>query len=268
MLSVFLQNFRAYRVGLLAVSAGVFAVSMVIVYTFEAFGGMEAFEDLFELVPAPIAALFRAQGGFATTPTGYIAADYRHPFYIIAGVAFVVTVASGASAREVERGTALMLLASPIARWRYLTAKLGVLIAGAVVIVLATWLGTFAGAALTGLGGDIDNRVLLLVQLNMLGLVLAAGGITALISAASSDGGQTVVWSAGVVTTMYLVDFLSLIWSPAGPAGPLTLFHYYDPLGLARSGEVPWRDLIVLFGVAAAGFGGALVVFQRRDIAR
>ncbi len=267
MLSVFRQNFRAYRVGLLAVSAGVFAVSMVIVYTFEAFGGMEAFEELFELVPAPIAALFRAQGGFASSPTGYIAADYRHPFYIIAGVAFVVTVASGASAREVERGTVLMLLASPIARWRYLAAKLCVLAAGAAAIVFATWLGTFAGAALTGIG-DIDNGLLLVVQLNMLGLVLAAGAITALISAASSDGGQTVVWSAGVATAMYFVDFLSLIWGPAGPAGPLTLFHYYDPLGLAQSGEIPWRDLIVLFGVALAGFGGALVVFQRRDIAR
>ena len=268
MLSVFRQTFRAYRAGLLAVCAGLAAVSLVIVYTFEAFGGLEAFGDLFELVPAPIAALFRAQGGFGSTATGYVAADYRHPFYIIATVAFVITVASGAVAREIERGSVLMLLAAPIPRWRYLLPKLAVLAAGAGAAALATWLGTFLGAALTGIGGSIDNGLLLLTQLNMFALVLAAGGVAALISSASSDGGQTVVWSAGVATVMYLVDFLSLIWGPAEPLGPLTLFHYYDPLGLVQRGEVPWRDLGVLFGVAAATLGASLVVFQRRDISR
>lgn len=267
MRSVFRQTFRAYRIGLLAVAVGLFAVSMVIVYTFEAFGGLEAFAELFELVPAPIAALFRAQGGFATTATGYIAADYRHPFYIIAGFAYAIAVASGASAREVERGTALMLLAAPIARWRYLLPKLAVLVVGAAVAVFATWLGTVAGAVLTGITEEIDYGLLVLVQLNMFALIIAAGAVTALVSAASSDGGQAVVWGAGIATVMYLLDFLSLIWGPAEPLGPLTLFHYYDPLGVVRNGDVPWRDLAVLFSVAVAGFAAALVTFQRRDIA-
>ena len=268
MLSVLRQTARVYRTGLIAVAAGLFAVSMVIVYTFEALGGLEAFAELYELLPAPIAALFRAQGGFGASATSYIAADYRHPFYIIAAFAYVIAVASGAPAREIERGSALMLLAAPIARWRYLLPKLAVLVAGAAVIGAATLLGTFAGAALTGIGEEIDYWLLLLAQLNMFALVLAIGGVAALISAASSDGGQAVVWGAGIATVMYLVDFLSLIWGPAEPAGVLTLFHYYDPLGVAQRGEVPWRDLAALFGVAAACFGGALVVFQRRDIAR
>ncbi len=268
MRSVFGQTLRAYRTGLLAVTASLFAVSMIIVYTFEAFGGLEAFADLFELLPTPIAALFRAQGGIGATATGYIAADYRHPFYIIAGFAYAIAVASGAPAREIERGTALMLLAAPIARRRYLLPKFAVLIAGAAAVALSTWLGTFAGATLTGISDEIQYGRLLVAQLNMFALILAAGGVTAFISAASSDGGQTVVWGAGIATVMYFVDFLSYIWGPAEPAGLFTLFHYYDPLGVSQRGGVPWRDLAVLFGAAAAGFTAALVVFHRRDIAR
>lgn len=267
--SIFAETLRGYRTGLAALSAGLFAVSLVIVYTFDAFGGVEVFEEMLELLPEPVAAMFRAQAGFGASATGYIAADYRHPFYLIAAFAFVITAASGAAAKEIERGSVLLMLSAPVARWRYLLAKLGVLASGAAVLVFSAWLGTFAGGVVTGIGAEIDHGALLRVQLNTLALVLAAGGAASLISALSSDGGQTVAWSAGIATAMYFIDFLSLIWAPAGPAGPLSLFHYYDPLEVVQSGGgVPWRDLAVLSTVALAGFAGALAVFQRRDIAR
>lgn len=247
---------------------GLFVVSMIIVYTFESFGGLETFGDLFELLPEPITALFRVQGGFGATATGFIAADYRHPFYLISGFAFVIAVASGAVAREVELGTALMLLASPISRWRYLSAKILVLVAGLVVIVTATWLGTFVGSTLIGMNSEIDHWILLKVQLNMLALTVAAGGIAMLISAGSSDGGQTVLWSAGIGTLMYFVDFLSVIWGPAAPLGAFTVFHYYDPVAVAQETGLPWGDLGVLMGTGLGGFAASLARFQRRDINR
>ena len=88
-----------------------------------------------------------------------------------------------------------------------------------------------------------------------------------LLSSVSSDGGQVVSVAAGIAVVMFAVDFLAAIWSPAEPVGFLSVFHYYDPLGVSRDGALPWRDLAVLFGVAFAGFGAALVAFQRRDIA-
>ena len=115
--SVFLETMRGHRVGLASVSLGLFVMSLIIVYTFDALGGLEAFEDLYESLPDAFAAMFRAQGGFGSTLTNYIAADYRHPVYIVAGLAFVISASSGAVAREIERGTALMLLSSPIPRW-------------------------------------------------------------------------------------------------------------------------------------------------------
>ena len=268
MISVFAHTLRSHRTGLFAVSVGLFLMSLIIVYTFDAFGGVDALADLFESLPAPMAAMFRAQAGFGTSITSYIALDYRHPVYIIAGLAFVLSVSSGAAAREIERGTALMLLASPIARWRYLAAKIGVLVVGSVVIVTMCWLGSLAGAFLTGMAGDVERGTLLLAQVNALGVLLAAGGIAVLLSAVSSDGGRTVSVAAGILTVMYFLDFVGAIWGPAEPLAPLSLFYYFDPLAIATDGGTLLRDVVVLFGVALAFFAAALVLFQRRDITR
>ena len=266
--SVFLETMRGHRVGLASVSLGLFVMSLIIVYTFDALGGLEAFEDLYESLPDAFAAMFRAQGGFGATLTNYIAADYRHPVYIVAGLAFVISASSGAVAREIERGTALMLLSSPIPRWRYLASKMLTMGVGVVIITFMAWLGSYAGTILTGVTASVDTGVLLVAQVNMLALFLAAGGISMLLSALSSDGGKTVLLSAAIVTVMYFVDFVAAIWSPIEPLAPFGLFAYYDPLGIARETvNLAW-NLGVLFGVAAVGFAAALVVFQRRDITK
>ena len=268
MRSVFIHTLRSHRIGLLAVSFGLFLMSLIIVYTFEELGGLDALEGFFESLPAPMAAMFRAQAGFGTTITSYIALDYRHPVYIIAGLAFVLSVSSGAAAREIERGTVLMLLASPIPRWRYLVAKVAVLVLGAVIIVILSWLGSLAGAALTGVGDEVESGTLLLAQLNELGVLLASGGIAVLLSAVGSDGGRTVSVTAGILTVMYFLDFLGAIWAPAEPLAPLSIFYYYDPLAVATGGGTLLRDVPVLFGVGLVLFVAALVLFQRRDITR
>lgn len=268
MRSVFLHTLGSHRIGLLAVSVGLFLMSLIIVYTFDELGGLDALADFFESLPAPMTAMFRAQAGFGSSVTSYIALDYRHPVYIVAGLAFVLSVSSGAAAREIERGTALMLLASPIPRWRYLAAKVGVVIVGTVIIVAMSWLGSMAGVLLTGLGDDVEGGTLVLAQVNTLGVLLASGGLAMLLSAVNSDGGRTVSVAAGILTVMYFLDFVGAIWGPAEPLAPLSLFYYFDPLAVATGGSTLLRDVLVLFGVGLVGFVAALILFQRRDITR
>lgn len=267
MISVFLHTFRRSFIGLTAVSFGLFLVSVLIIYTIEAFGGIEEFQRIFELLPDSILALFHAQGGFGTTPTSYVAGDYRHPFYLITGFSFGIAFASGAISKEIERGTILMYLASPIERWQYILAKIGVLVIGTAIIAGSIWLGTFVGAELYGLPkGEIDNTLLVFAQINMWSLMLAFGGITLLISSYSSEGGLTIAWAAGISIVMYFVDFLSLIWSVAEPLGPLSLFHYFDPLGIVNNAAFPWLDFLTLMGISILSMLLAVYVFQRRDI--
>jgi len=268
MLSVFFQTARGYRLGMGVTAAGLFAISLLVVYVFQAFGGLEVARQMEQFLPESIKALLKAQGGFATDANGFLAADYRHPIYLIALSAFVIASGTGAVAREVERGTVLVVLACPIARWRFLSARVGAMVAGLAVLLAGAWLGTWVGSVLTGLTAEVHMSVFLKVVFNAGALALAVGGYTLLISALSSDGAQATAQAAGITVAMFFLDFLATLWGPAEPLGPLSIFRYYDPLAIADNGGVPWRDVGVLLAVGAVGFAAALAVFQRRDIAR
>ena len=268
MTSVFANTLWGYRIGIGLTALGLFAINLFIVYTFEAFGGMEAAEQFEQLIPESLKGLFKAQGGFAADANGFLAADYRHPIYLVAVAALVIALCSGAVAKEIERGTILVLLASPLARWRLLSAKTAVLVTGLLIVLAAAWLGTWAGSMTVGITDQVTMSIFLRVQLNMLALAVAIGGYALLLSAIGNDSGQVTAWTSGITLGMFFVDFLSTLWSPAGPLGPLTVFYYYDPLAIARDGGIPWLDIGVLTGVGAVGLAAALVMFQRRDIAR
>ena len=264
-LSVFRQSLLSYRTSLSVVSASLFGISVVLVATFDAFGGVDGVEALLEFLPESIRAMLGAQGGFATDATGYLGMQYRHPFYLISTSGFVIAMASGAVAREIERSTALMLFAVPLARWRYLAANVASMVVVVVLLLVAVWAGTSLGVAVTGLA-DVDMLTLMRALVNLLALALAIGGIAMLLSSLSSDGGHVISVAAGVAAAMFFGDFVAAIWGPAEFVGYVSLYHYYNPLGVTQANGLPVRDLAVLLGVAVAGFGGALVAFQRRDV--
>ena len=268
MASIFARTLWGYRTGIGLTALGLFAINLFLVYTYQAFGGMEAAELFEEFIPESLKGLFKAEGGFAADANGYLAIEYRHPIYLVAVAALVIALCSGAVAKEIERGTILVLLASPMARWRLLSAKTAVLMAAVLIVLATAWLGTWAGSVMVGITDEVAMTVFLRVQLNMLALAMAIGGLTLLISAMANEGGMVTAWASGIALAMYFVDFLSTLWSPVEPLGLLTVFYYFDPLGIARDGGIPWLDIGVLLGIAAAGMAAALVTFQRRDIAR
>jgi ABC-type transport system involved in multi-copper enzyme maturation permease subunit len=44
------------------------------------------------------------------------------------------------------------------------------------------------------------------------------------------------------------------------------VFHWYNPLSVLDSGNVPVKSILILLAFAAIGFGAAIAVFQRKDI--
>ena len=73
--------------------------------------------------------------------------------------------------------------------------------------------------------------------------------------------------SAGLLAlTTFLLDYVGRLWRPAESIAWLSPFRYYDPLSLVMGSPLPPKDLVVLLGIAAAGFAAAYVLFARRDL--
>ena len=223
-------------------------------------------ENLFETLPENFKTLLKTQGGLVSTPSGYLATGYRHPVYLIILAAFVIGSSSGAMAREIERGTIFLLLARPVQRHRLVIAKLAAMSLGLVLLASVSLFGSWVGVLAAGIDG-VNFGYILLVQLNAVFLFMAIGGYSFLISAVSSEGGRTTVLAAGLAVVFFFADFLAALWSPVEFLGPLSIFHYYDPVSIIGRGGVLGLDLAILGIVAIIGFAAAIVAFERRDIA-
>ncbi|MDA0797471.1 MAG: hypothetical protein O2884_02160 [Chloroflexi bacterium] len=252
MVELFWRTMIGQRIGLGAVSLGLFGISVIIVHTFKALGGAAVIADFFELLPEGMKAILHAQGGFATDAEGYLAADYRIPPYLVTISAFVIASTSGAVAREIERGTVLMRLA---------------LVVGIATLAVSALAGTWVGLMLTGVEG-VSMATFVLIQVTTFAFAFSIGGIGMLVSSLTSDGGQAMGITTAIVVVMFFVDFLSLLWEPAELLRPLAVFHYYDPLSVSVADALPLADVLVLMTVGIVGTAAAFVVFQRRDITR
>jgi hypothetical protein len=96
-------------------------------------------------------------------------------------------------------------------------------------------------------------------------LFVAWAGITLAISATRREAGPAIGWASGLIATSFVIEFLTRVWKPIAWMRPLSLFTYYRPQDIVRTG-LGWIDPLVLGVVAAAGLVTAIVAFERRDL--
>lgn len=256
-----------FRTPLLVIAIGIVGFELVIALMWRTIGEENA-TNMFDLMPTNMKELIERQFGFFPTSKldGWLAGLNRHPIYLILVTSFVVGAGAAAVAREIERGSILLVLARPVPRWRFLVGKVLASAAGLLLLMLLTLIGLVAGAL--AVDQTLDVGRFLWVGVNGYLLFLTVGGLSLLLSAAGDDGSAAAGRTAGIVLAAYFIDFLANLWSKAQDLGPLSFFHYYDPAHTVRTGEVPWFHLGVLAALALALHVAALVVFERRDIAR
>ena len=260
---VFRATLRGQRTSIALMSVGLLAFAFLMSATFDAFG--EATLELMESMPQGFQSLLKAATGAGSASMNYMAIGYRHPVPLIITAGFVVAASSGAMAREIERGSIFLLLSRPVPRPHFMVAKLGSMVVGLVVFQAFILLGTWIGATTYDLVG-MDYGVVALIMVNGLFLTLALAGLAFPISAVSSDGGRAITLSSGLLVALFFVDFLAGTWSAVEAIGPISPFHYYDPVGVVSAGSVPALHLGVLAAFAVGGLTLAALAFGRRDI--
>ncbi|MGB7620930.1 MAG: hypothetical protein WBN92_01145, partial [Terriglobia bacterium] len=66
----------------------------------------------------------------------------------------------------------------------------------------------------------------------------------------------------------FLMDYVARAWPPAESVAWLSPFRYYSPFELLMGDPLPARNMIVLAGIATAGFALAYILFSKRDISQ
>jgi ABC-2 type transport system permease protein len=203
-------------------------------------------------------------GNGATSLGGFVAVQYLSLVWVIAAGAFVITASSGALAREHEHGRLELLLAYPIGRLRVYASQVAALLAGLIVIILATLAGLWAGA----IGQPAALAVTTLWPAGVLcfAFALAVAGYGFLFSAVASERGRAVGAAVAVTLLFYLLHLVAQTWDQLAGLSRFTLFTYYRPQAAIDLGRVDVQALIVLLAVGMAGLILGAAVFRVRDL--
>jgi ABC-2 type transport system permease protein len=136
------------------------------------------------------------------TPAGRVALLYVHPLITTSAVVWAVTRESDCVSGEIGRGTMEMLLAQPVRRTSLYAAHALATTLGSLLLASAVWCGTAIGLGLSPIYEHVSARLYIPPAINLFGLMVCVGGLTALASSWDSQRWRTV----GIVAALYVLS--------------------------------------------------------------
>jgi hypothetical protein len=189
-----------------------------------------------------------------------------HPFLFAVTWGFLVALCTRITVGEIDQGTADLLLSLPLSRATIFVSTSLVWIVAAACLSATAWMGLWLGNQAFPLRTTINFARLAIGAVNLFALYLAIGGIASLVSASSNRRGVAIGILLALLLFSYLTNFLGSFIEFFRTIGFLGLLDYYHPVEAVRDGTWPVRNLLILLGVALAGWTAGLVIFRRRDV--
>jgi len=191
-----------------------------------------------------------------TKPSGYIGLVFL--FFVLAVSLFCCSQIAAARHEESEDRLETMF-ALPVDRSRWLSGRLALALAGALVISLAAGIFAWAGAAAQG--ADVRLASMLEAGLNCMPVSLLFLGIAALAFSLAPRA------SAGIAYGLVAVSF---VWELFGPVlgAPRWLLELspFEHVGLVPAQPLRGGAAAVMLALALLACAGSLWAFRRRDL--
>lgn len=196
-------------------------------------------------------------GVSVTTPTGYI--GFTFLFFLLAVSLFCASQIAAARHEEAEEQLET-LFALPVDRRRWLSGRLALALAGAVVISLAAGVLAWLGATIQG--ADVSFSGMLEAAGNCLPVALLFGGLAALAFALAPRAGVGVGY--GLIAVAFVWQLLSGVLEAPTWLRDLSPFEH---VGLVPAQDFKALAAVVMLAIAALCSLAALGIFRNRDLA-
>jgi len=253
------------RISLIIYALGVAAYGILMTSIWPSMADdLSTLEQLWENYPEGLKTVFGADIPF-TRFDGFLTLEYFTIMWIIIGVAFSASVATGALAGEIDKGTMELLLAQPVSRVSVVLSKMLFHAAGLAFLIAATMIPLKLGALV--IDAELSTRGVAALSLLLFFFVMSFGSLGFLFSAWFSDRGRAVFAVVGLLIFAYALDILAKFNDFIGNFHFLSLFRYYDPYPYMHSATIDWSDLAVYAGISLTASALAAFHFRRRDIA-
>ncbi len=252
------------RRAMLGWGIGTLALVLVIFAYYPSVRDNATLSDFYKNLPPAVRALSGGGAGIdVTSPAGYLNSQMFSNVVPILFIIYAVILGSGAIGREEDRGTAELLLSTPVSRRRVIFEKA---VAGAALLValgVALVVALLLGRKLVGMDIAIEGLIAAAVAAVFLGAIFAATALA--ITAALGRRGHAGAWAGSLAVASFMIYSLAPVvpslneWQKASP------FYWYqgsDPL----SNGFDVGHLAVLLAASVILTMASAVLFERRDV--
>lgn len=266
-LILLVHSFRRVRTLVLGMGTllAVFQIFLIIVA--RSLQNSNAFAQIGSLIPPFVREIMGPSIASFLSFDGLVCVGYFH--VAVMGSLLALSMAlSTTLTSEIETGFMDLILARPLARHWIITRSILVLIVCTVVLLVMMMLGTWVGLkALAPKDVAWPTRGLIVAFATNLGLLMLCwGGVAMAIGSISRRRSVAGSLAGMLALALFLLDYVARAWPPAESVAWMSPFRYYSPFDLLTGNPLPARNLIVLAGIAIAGFVMSYVFFSRRDI--
>ncbi|MFB6081629.1 MAG: ABC transporter permease [Halanaeroarchaeum sp.] len=244
----------------LTVMLGLFVVLILSIYPSIADTG-QAIEELFENLPEQFTASFPVEA--YTTVEGFLATEFYQFMWLLLAGLYVIYVAGGIVANDVETGRIDLVLATPISRRRLVVEKY--LALAVPILMLNVVLPLFVYAGLLSIGEHVDMANVVLLHLFSIPYLAFAGALGLLLSVLVD---RADIAQRGGLALMFVLFVLHSVTTDTEFEwlGTISPSRYYDPSAILIDGELDVGGALVLVGAAAALVLVAAEIFRESDV--
>jgi ABC-2 type transport system permease protein len=225
----------------------------------------EQFTQLFESYPEGFFKVFGIEDlGFSTIEK-FLALENYSIMWPIMAMFFMVSLAGYSLVREVEKGTAEILLSRPISRSKLYFSRY---FAGIIMLIIFTIISVFCVVPLAHLH-DVDYNIDNYVSIAILSFLFgwAVFSVAYLFSAIFSEKGRAYAVTGGLLILMYFFNLIASFKEDWENIRYASFFYYYDFNKALIDVQIDWQSIFVFIAAAlVCTFVGA-VWFHKRDIA-
>ncbi|GEM_PF-2396452 len=256
---------REQKTVLLAYALGLAVFSGIMAWSYEAFSEdtgflTQMFVQFEDLMQAFVGVGFSLEDLTAT----YLAMTWRHPLILFLLIAFGVERSSGL-ARELQTGTGDLLFTLPYPRYSIIFSDFLATTRGLLIINLLLVIGVYLFSLLFGVEDIPALTGFFWVFLLSFFLHLMFSALALLVATLSRTGGQALGWTVGIISILYVGDFLASMQPQLEFIQPFTIFYHYQ-VSEALAGTLPLWESALFLGLTLILLGGSYFFIQRRDL--
>ncbi|GEM_PF-966998 len=242
---------------------GVCSYMLMLSAIFPSFKKMKGIEELIESYPKEILKLFGASEINIADFNNYVTIEFLGLIAIVIIGAYVFSFTRGIISGELKEGTLEILLSQPVERWKVISTQVLVMLAGIISIVVSIVLSTFVFGAIFKLSVSFLGFAAYIPV--AFSLFFCIGGYTLLLTSVLPKHGTMA--AIGLTLVFYMVKFATDVAEPIHRLRFISIFNFYDPAKVLKTGTPPATDVLVLIAVGAVCYFVATIQFERMNVA-